>query len=139
MTNAEHEYYSESESERGGQLTAVSYDRTQQALVTAATATVGGKAATAEISGIATGKGEDGTVNLWLPVFRFKGRDGTLNKAPGLNAVAALAPRQGAIDTAKAIASCVNSSKTSYKATIRGNRGKARISIVFTGKNCLPA
>ncbi len=131
-------YLNENESGRGVPLTAVSYDRTQHAVVTAAMVTVGGKPVTAEISGVATGKGEDRTVNLWLPAFRFKGRDGVMNKAPGLNAAAALAPRQGALDTARVIASRVNSSRTPYKATISGGRRKARINIAFTGRNCLP-
>lgn len=138
MKNEHPGYYNEQELDRGAQLTAVSYDRTQRALVTAGRATVGGKPVVAEISGVATGKGEDGTVNLWLSAFRFKGRNGAMNKSPGLNAVATLFPRQGAIDTAKAIASNVNSSKTPYKATIHGGRRKATVTIIFTGKNCLP-
>ncbi len=131
-------YCNETELERGAYLTAVSYDKTQRAVVTAGMATLGGRAVTAEISGIATGRGEDGTVNMWLPTFRFKGRDGAVRMVPGLNAVATLSPRQGALDTAKTIAAHVNSSKTSYKATISGCRRNATISISFTGKNCLP-
>jgi hypothetical protein len=100
-------------------------------------ANAAGKPVTAEISGLATAKGEDGTVNLWLSSFRFKGRDGVMKKVPGVNAVAKLHPRQGAIDTAKAIASYVNASKTAYKATASGSRKKALINIAFTGKNCL--
>jgi|GEM_PF-3117671 len=129
-------YCAEVEMERGGHLSAVSYDKTQRALVTEARATVGGKAVVAEISGIATGKGEDGTVNMWLPSFNFMAKDGTIQMVPGLNAVATLAPRQGAIDTVKAIASYVNRSKTPYKAKIAGDRKHAWISIAFTGKNC---
>ncbi|HAT71404.1 MAG TPA: hypothetical protein DCS63_01130 [Elusimicrobia bacterium] len=131
--------YSETELDRGAELTAVSYDRTQSALVTARVATVGGKAVTAEISGVATAKGEDGTVNLWLSSFNFKGRDGEMRKVPGINAVAKLAPRQGAIDTARAIALYVNASRNAYKATAKGDRRKAQINIAFTGKNCLLA
>ena len=62
-----------------------------------------------------------------------------INKAPGLNAVATLSPHQGAIDTAKVIASYVNRNRTPYKAKATGSRRKAVISIAFTGKNCLPA
>ena len=127
-------YYNEAELDRGAYLTAVSYDKTQRALVTAALANLRGKPVTAEISGIATGRGEDGTVNLWLPAFRFKGRDGEINQVPGLNAVATLAPHQGAIDTAKVLARHVNKSKTPYKATINGSRRKASVNIAFTGK-----
>ena len=139
MKNEDPGCYNEIELDRGAELTAVSYDRTQSALVTARVATVGGKAVTAEISGVATAKGEDGTVNLWLSSFNFKGRDGEMRKVPGINAVAKLAPRQGAIDTAKAIASYVNASRNAYKATAKGDRRKAQINIAFTGKNCLLA
>jgi hypothetical protein len=130
-------YFNELELDRGVQLTAVSYDQTQRALVTAGRATVGGKEVEAEISGIATGKGEDGTVNLWLPAFRFKGSNGAIKRVPGLNAVASLSPHQGAINTAKAIASSINSSRTAYKAAARGTRRKASVIISFTGKNCV--
>ncbi len=137
MKNTNPGYYNEVELDRGVQLTIVSYDRTQRALVTAGRATVGGKAVTAEITGVATGKGEDGTVNMWLPAFRFKGKDGSLQRVPCLNAVASLSPHQGAIDTAKAIASYVNRAKTAYKAKISGTRRKAQINIAFTGHNCI--
>ncbi len=137
MKNTNPGYYNEVELDRGVQLTIVSYDRTQRALVTAGRATVGGKPVTAEITGVATGKGEDGTVNMWLPAFRFKGKDGSLQRVPCLNAVASLSPHQGAIDTAKAIASYVNRAKTAYKAKISGTRRKAQINIAFTGQNCI--
>lgn len=137
MKNENPGYFNELELDRGVQLTAVSYDRTQRAFVTAGRATVGGRAVETEISGVATGRGEDGTVNLWLPAFRFKARNGGITRVPGLNAVASLSPRQGAINTAKAIASSINSSKTAYKATSSGTRRKASIKICFTGKNCI--
>lgn len=128
-------YCDERELDRGARLTATSYDPTQLALVTEGRATVGGKAVTAEISGIATGKGEDGTVNMWLPSFFFKCKDGAVRQVPGLNAVATLAPRQGALETAKAIASYVNRSKTPYRAKISGDRKRALITIAFAGRN----
>jgi len=127
----------ETEMNSGVQLTAVSYDSTQTALVTAGRATVGGKPVTAEINGIATGKGEDGTVNLWLPAFSFKSGDGEVKKVPGLNAVATLHPHQAALATARTIASSVNRARTAYKATVKGSRRHASINIVFTGKNCV--
>ncbi|HNW44981.1 MAG TPA: hypothetical protein PKI19_10785 [Elusimicrobiales bacterium] len=127
-------YNAEAELDRGAYLTAVSYDKTQRAMVLDGRATLGGKAVTAEISGVATGRSEDGTVNLWLSGFSFKGSDGNINQVPCLNAVAVLAPRQGALDTAKTIAAHVNYSKTPYKARTSGDRKKATISIVFTGK-----
>jgi len=136
MKNKNLEYCEALEFDRGSRLSAVSYDQTQHAVVTEGRATVGGGAVVAEISGIATGKGLDGTVNMWLPSFRFRGRDGTVSKVPGFNAVAKLSPRQGAIATAKAIASYVNTSRTSYKAKTSGDRKTAWITIAFTGKNC---
>ena len=69
MKNENTKLCDKSELERGAHLTATSYDRTQHALVTDARVTLGGKPVSAEISGIATGKGEDGTVNVWLPSF----------------------------------------------------------------------
>ena len=136
MKNASRKYREEIELDRGAHLSAVSYDPTQRALVVEGRATVGGKVVTAEISGVATGRGQDGTVNMWLPTFTFKRSDGDISMVPALNAVATLSPRQGAIDTAKALASYVNRSKTSYKATISGDRRKAMITFAFTGKNC---
>ncbi len=122
--------------EAGAELSAVSYDPTQEALVMSRTATVGGKVVTAEINGIATGKGEDGTVNMWLSAFQFTGPDGQLRKVPGLNAVAKLAPRQGAIETARAIANRFNKAGV-YRARATGDRRKAKLNIVFTGKGIL--
>lgn len=123
----------EADLEAGAELSAVSYDPTQEALVMSRTATVGGKAVTAEINGVATGKGEDGTVNMWLSAFQFKGPDGQMRKVPGLNAVARLAPKQGALDTARAIASRFNKAGV-YRARATGDRRKALLNIVFTGK-----
>lgn len=138
MKNGDIKYCEATELDRGAQLSAVSYDKTQRAVITeGGRATVGGKAVTAEISGIATGKGEDGTVNMWLPAFCFKGSDGAVTKVPGFNAVAALSPHQGAIDTAKAIASYVNTSRTAYRAKTAGDRKTAWITISFIAKKCL--
>ncbi len=135
MNNISAEYCDEQELDRGAHLTATSYDPTQLALVTEARATVGGKAVTAEISGIATGRGEDGTVNVWLPAFYFKAKDGEVKQVPGLNAVTTLSPRQGAIETAKALASYVNRSKTPYRAKISGDRRHAKIMIALAAKD----
>lgn len=124
-------YDTEVELEKGADLTAVSYDATQRALVTSGKVTVGGKAVTAEISGVASSKGPDGTVNLWLSLFRFKKPDGSIKQVDGLNIPTTLKPGQGAIDTAKALASFINTSKRPYKATAKGNRANATITIVF--------
>ncbi len=121
----------EAESEQGADLTAVSYDATQRAVVTSGKVTVGGKAVTAEISGVASSKGTDGTINLWLSLFRFRKPDGSTEQVNGLNIPATLKPGQGAIDTAKALAFFINTSKSPYKATAKGTRSSATITIVF--------
>ena len=134
MKTKNFEYCEATELERGAHLTAMSYDPTQLALVTEAWVTLGGKPVSAEITGIATGKGADGTVSVWLPSFRFKDRTGEVKQVPGLNATTTLSPRQGAIDTAKALASYINRSNTPYRAKTSGDRKTARITIAFTGK-----
>lgn len=126
------DYDTETELEKGPDLTAVSYDATQRALVASGKVTVGGKAVTAEISGVASSKGTDGTVNLWLSLFRFKRPDGSISQVDGLNIPAMLKPGQGAIDTAKALASFINTSKRPYRAAAKGTRTNATITIVFT-------
>jgi hypothetical protein len=134
MRNESMKYCAETELDRGARLSAVSYDKTQRAMVTDGRATVGGKAVTAEITGIATGKGLDGTVNMWLPGFSFQESNGAITQVPGFNAVATLLPHQGAIDTAKAIACRVNTFWKPYKAKTGGDRKTAWITIAFTGK-----
>ena len=124
-------YDAQVELEKGADLTAVSYDATQRAVETSGKATVGGKAVTAEISGVASSKGTDGTINLWLSLFRFKKPDGSTSQVDGLNIPATLRPGQGALDTAKTLAAFINTSKSPYKATVKGNRANARITIVF--------
>jgi hypothetical protein len=125
-------YDEEVELTKGADLTAVSYDATQRAFVTSGKVTVGGKAVTAEISGIASSKGTDGTINLWLSLFRFKKPDGTTKQVDGLNIPTTLKPGQGAINTAKALASYINTSKRPYRATAKGSRTNATITIKFT-------
>ena len=124
-------YDKKTELEKGADLTAVSYDATQRALATSGKVTVGGKAVTAEISGIASGKGPDAMINLWLSLFSFKKPDGSMKQVDGLNIPAALKPGQGAINTAKALAAFINSSKRPYRATVKGNRTNATITIIF--------
>ncbi len=124
-------YDTETELEKGADLTAVSYDATQRAIVTSGKVTVGGRAVTAEISGIASSKAPDGMINLWLSLFSFKKPDGSVKQVDALNIPAALKPGQGAIDTAKALAGFINTSKRPYKATVKGNRTNATITIIF--------
>jgi hypothetical protein len=54
-----------------------------------------------------------------------------VKQVDALNIPAALKPGQGAIDTAKALAGFINTSKRPYKATAKGNRSSATITIIF--------
>jgi len=122
---------------KGANLTAASYDKTQKISVTAGKVTVGGKPGIVEISGLATGKldaGIDGTIDLWLSIFRFKRPDGTTNHVAGWNIPLALKPKQTSLETAKAFTAYINSGTRPYKAKAAGNKTKASINIVFTEK-----
>ena len=129
-------YDPEVELAKGATLEAAAYDKTQKAAVIAGKVTVGGKPGIAEISGIATGQipeaGLEGTVDLWLSIFRFKRPDGTTNHVAGLNIPVKLAAGQGAVDTAKALAAFINASGRPYKAIAKGDKDKATITIVYT-------
>ena len=61
---------------KGAKFEAASYDKTQKIIVISGKVTVGGKSGIAEITEIATGHvpeaGIEGTVDLWLSIFRFK-------------------------------------------------------------------
>ncbi|MGA2782643.1 MAG: hypothetical protein ABSF13_12110 [Smithella sp.] len=123
---------------KGAKLEAASYDKTQKATIIVGKVTVGGKPGIAEISGIATGKileaGLEGTVDLWLSIFRFKRPDGTTDHVAGLNIPVALKPKQTSIETAKALAAFIKASKRPYRAKAAGSKTKATVTIVFTEK-----
>jgi hypothetical protein len=130
-------YDPEVELAKGADLTVASYDKTQKIAVTAGKVTVGGNPGIAEISGIATGKQDasiDGTINLWLSIFRYKRPDGTTNHVAGWNIPLALKAGQTPIQTAKAFAVYINSGTRHYKAKAAGDGLKATVSIVFTEK-----
>lgn len=130
-------YNPEIELAKGASLTAASYDKTQKILVTSGKVTVGGKPGIAVISGLATGKleaGIDGTMDLWLSIFRYKRPDGTTNHVAGWNIPLALKPKQTPIETAKAFATYINSGTRPYKAKAAGNKTNATVTIVFTEK-----
>jgi hypothetical protein len=113
---------------KGAKLTAVSFDRTQKIAVRADKVTVGGKAGELEISGTATGKlgpGIDGTINIWLAIFRYMRPDGSVNHVAGWNIPLALAPGQTAEAAAKAFADYINSGKRPY--TAAAEKGKIAI------------
>lgn len=126
-------YNPEIELAKGATLDAASYDKTQKIKVTGGKVTVGGISGCAEISGIATGKldaGIDGTMDLWLSIFRYMRPDGTIDHVAGWNIPIVLKPRQTAAVTAKAFADYINAGTRPYRATASG----AKLKIVFTVK-----
>jgi len=130
-------YNPEVELAKGANLSEASYDMTQKIVVSAGKVTVGGKPGIAEISGIATGRqdaGIDGTINLWLSIFRYKRPDGTVNHVAGWDIPLALKAGQTPIETAKALAAYINAGTRSYKAKAAGTKTKATVTIVFTEK-----
>lgn len=130
-------YDPEVELSKGADLTASSYDKTQGVSVEAGKVTVGGKAGVAVITGLASGNpggGMDGTLSLWLSIFRFKRPDGTVNHVAGWNIMLALKAGQSALDTAKAFAAYINGGTRPYKAKASGTKIAAKIAITYTEK-----
>ena len=126
-------YNPEVELAKGATLDAASYDKTQKIKVTVPKVTVGGIPGRAEISGTATGRiepGIDGTMDLWLSIFRFMRPDGTINHVAGWNIPIVLKPGQTAAASAKAFADYINAGTRPYHATATGGK----IKIVFTEK-----
>ncbi|HAH33116.1 MAG TPA: hypothetical protein DCL44_12460 [Elusimicrobia bacterium] len=127
-------YHPEVELAKGAALTAASYDRTQKIVVTIGKVTVGGKPGFVEISGIATGQqdaGIDGTINIWLSIFRYMRPDGTMDHVAGWNIPLALKAGQTPFETAKAFAAYINAGMRPYKAEAAGTKIKATVTIVF--------
>lgn len=121
-------YNPEVELAKGATLDVASYDKTQKIKVVSGKVTVGGTAGTAEISGVATGKsgaGIDGTIGIWLSIFRYMRPDGTINHVAGWNIMVPLVAGQTPADTAKAFAERINTGKRPYKAAASG--GSLRI------------
>ena len=125
-------YNPEVELAKGAKLEAAAYDKTQKATVIAGKVTVGGKPGIAEISGIATGHipeaGIEGTVDLWLSIFRYMRPDGTIDHVGGWNLFVRLKAGQTPSATAKAFAKTINSGTRPYKALAIGRK----IKIIFT-------
>ena len=135
MKNKDGVYNPDAELVKGAELTAASYDKTQGVSVTAGKVTVGRKPGSAEISGIATGRlgsGMDGTLNLWLSIFRYMRPDGTTNHVAGWNIMLALKAGQTALETAKAFEAYINAGTRPYQAKASGTNIKAAIAITFT-------
>lgn len=119
---------------KGAELTAASYDKTQAAAVTAGKVTVGGKPGIAEIAGVATGRqgpGIDGTINLWLSIFRYMRPDGSVDHVAGWNIMLELKAGRTALETAKDFAARINAGSRPYKAEASGGKDRAAIRITF--------
>lgn len=126
-------YNPEIELAKGAKLEASSYDKTQTIKVIVNKVTVGGQAGIAEVFGIATGRTDtsiNGTIGIWLSIFRYMRPDGTINHVAGWSIMLPLKAKQTAAATAKAFAKAVNSGSRPYKATVTG----AKLKIVFTEK-----
>ena len=126
-------YNPDAEFAKGATLDAASYDKTQKVKVTAGKVTVGGIAGRAEISGTATGRHDasiNGTIGIWLSIFRYMRPDGTTDHVAGWNIMLPLKAGQTAAATAKAFAAHINAGTRPYRATA----ARGRIKIVFIGK-----
>ena len=126
-------YNPELELQKGAKLEAASYDKTQSIKVISSKVTVGGQAGIATISGIATGRTDasiNGTIGIWLSIFRFMRPDGTINHVAGWNIMLPLKAKQTAAATAKAFAKTINAGTRPYKATAAG----AKLQILYTEK-----
>lgn len=112
-------YNPEVELAKGATLEVASYDKTQKITVIVNKVTVGGKAGVAEVSGIATGRSDasiNGTIGIWLSIFRYKRPDGTTNHVAGWNIMLPLKAKQTAAATAKAFTKVINTGPRPYKA-----------------------
>lgn len=121
---------------KGATLTTASFDKTQKIAVTAGKVTVGGKPGIAEISGIANGRqdsGIDGTINLWLSIFRYMRPDSTTDHVAGWNISLELKAGQTPLETANAFADYINTGKRPYKAKTATTETTAIVTIIFTG------
>jgi len=123
---------------KGAKLEAAAYDKTLKATVIAGKVTVGGKPGIVEFSGIANGPageaGLEGTVDLWLSIFRYMRPDGTTDHVGGWNIPLTLKAGQTPIEIAKAFAAYINAGTRPYKARAAGNKAKATVTIVFVQK-----
>lgn len=126
-------YNPETELAKGAKFEASSYDKTQTIKVLVDKVTVGGQAGVVEISGIATGRDDasiNGTIGIWLSIFRFMRPDGTVNHVAGWNIMLPLKPKQTATATAKAFVREINSGTRPYRAVTAG----AKLRITFAEK-----
>lgn len=123
------------ELQKGATLITASYDKTQKITVIAEKVTVGGKAGIAKILGTATGQNDssiNGTLGLWLSIFRYMRPDGTTDHVAGWNIFLKLKPKNTAIESAEAFAARINSGTRPYRAAASGSKEIAELTIVFS-------
>jgi len=128
-------YNPELELAKGATLDAASYDKTQKIKVTASKVTVGGIPGRTEISGTATGRNDasiNGTIGIWLSIFRYMRPDGTTDHVAGWNIMTPLAAGQTAAATANAFADHINAGTRPYRAAATGGKDTATLKIIFT-------
>jgi len=127
-------YDPEAELAKGADLTAESYDKTQGVAVAAGKVTVGGRAGLVDFTGDAAGRegsGIDGTMSLWLSIFRYMRPDGSVDHVAGWNIMLALKAGQSALETAKGFEAYINASTRPYRAKASGKKDRARLEIVY--------
>ncbi|HOI42302.1 MAG TPA: hypothetical protein PK523_05090 [Elusimicrobiales bacterium] len=115
---ANKKYDPAAEMAKGARLTALSFDKLQKVSVTGPLVTVGGQPGSVEFSGKARGRGAgiDGTMSVWLSIFRYNRPDGTVNHVAGWNVTLPLKPGQKPEVTAKDFEKFINSAARPYRA-----------------------
>lgn len=118
---------------KGAKLTALSFDKLQKVAVTKGLVTVGGQPGSVEFSGKAKGRGTgiDGTMSLWLSIFRYNRPDGTVNHVAGWNVTLPLKAGQKPEATAKDFEKFINSASRPYRA----KAVKTALSITYEAKD----
>lgn len=115
---ANKKYDPAAEMAKGAKLTALSFDKLQKVSVTKPLVTVGGQPGAVEFSGKAKGRGTgiDGTMSIWLAIFRYNRPDGTVNHVAGWNVTLPLKAGQKPEATAKDFEKFINSASRPYRA-----------------------
>lgn len=119
-------YNADEELKKGAKLTCLSFDKKQTIKIISGKVIVGGEYGIVEISGIAEGRknaSTDGTINLWLSIFRYKRPDGTVNHVAGWNIMLSLKNGQTAEQTAKEFVDYIEANDTRpYTAHAEGGK-----------------
>lgn len=129
-------YRPSAEAFKGAELAASSFDAAQRVEVPRWRTTVGGEAARADFAGAAAGKGAgiEGTMCLWLSIFRRVRPDGSVDHVAGWHLALPLRPGQTALETALAFAARINAGTRPYRAAAAGSAAKASLTVTYTGE-----